>query len=172
MDCITSREASQIFWLHPNTLRHYADNFTFESYRTKSGHRHYNVDAYLGLQKNLSVSAIVESVVTNKMFMLTDKSSSCKPIIPKSKLSKTLAVNSTISIKGLNPYWDAQCKEINSKLWLPTKIAWQDSSSHLFHSLSNKMVEGSWFSSKLIYPLRRGLPLTYSAFVTNSVASF
>ena len=51
MGYITSREASQILGLHPNTLRHYADNGTIESYRTKSGHRRYNVDAYLGLQK-------------------------------------------------------------------------------------------------------------------------
>jgi predicted site-specific integrase-resolvase len=51
MSYITSKEASQTLGLHPNTLRLYADNGTIESYRTKSGHRRYNVDAYLGLQK-------------------------------------------------------------------------------------------------------------------------
>ena len=51
MNYVTSREASKILGLHPNTLRHYADNGTIESYRTKSGHRRYNVEAYLGLQK-------------------------------------------------------------------------------------------------------------------------
>ena len=51
MKYVTGREASKLLGLHPNTLRHYADNGTIESYRTKSGHRRYNVDAYLGLQK-------------------------------------------------------------------------------------------------------------------------
>jgi len=53
MNYVTSREASEILGLHPNTLRCYADNFTLESYRTKSGHRRYNVDSYLGLQKEV-----------------------------------------------------------------------------------------------------------------------
>jgi predicted site-specific integrase-resolvase len=48
---VTSKEASKLLGLHPNTLRHYADNGTIETYRTKSGQRRYNVEAYLGLQK-------------------------------------------------------------------------------------------------------------------------
>jgi predicted site-specific integrase-resolvase len=51
MNYVASREASEILGLHPNTLRSYADNGTIEFYRTKSGHRRYNVDSYLGLQK-------------------------------------------------------------------------------------------------------------------------
>jgi predicted site-specific integrase-resolvase len=51
---VTSKEASKLLGLHPNTLRHYADNGTIETYRTKSGQRRYNVEAYLGLQKQSS----------------------------------------------------------------------------------------------------------------------
>ncbi|MEN8216170.1 MAG: IS607 family transposase [Pseudomonadota bacterium] len=51
MKYVTSKQASKQLGLHPNTLRLYADNGTIESYRTKSGHRRYNVEAYLGLQK-------------------------------------------------------------------------------------------------------------------------
>ena len=46
---VTSKQASKELGLHPNTLRDYADNGTIESYRTKSGQRRYNVEAYLGL---------------------------------------------------------------------------------------------------------------------------
>ncbi|KHD05830.1 DNA invertase [Candidatus Thiomargarita nelsonii] len=48
---VTSKEASKLLGLHPNTLRHYADNGSIETYRTKSGQRRDNVEAYLGLQK-------------------------------------------------------------------------------------------------------------------------
>jgi len=51
MNYVTSKEATKTLGLHPNTLRCYADNGTIESFRTKSGQRRYNVDAYLGLQK-------------------------------------------------------------------------------------------------------------------------
>jgi len=52
MKYLPSREASKILGLHPNTLRTYADNGTIESYKTESGQRRYNVQAYLGLQKH------------------------------------------------------------------------------------------------------------------------
>lgn len=51
MKYLPSREASKLLGLHPNTLRTYADNGTIESYKTESGQRRYNVEAYLGLQK-------------------------------------------------------------------------------------------------------------------------
>ena len=51
MKYVTGREASKLLGLHLNTLRHYADNGTIEAYKTKSGHRRYNVESYLGLQK-------------------------------------------------------------------------------------------------------------------------
>ncbi|MEN8214943.1 MAG: MerR family DNA-binding transcriptional regulator [Pseudomonadota bacterium] len=51
MNYVSSKQASKIFGLHPNTLRAYADNGTIESYRTESGQRRYNVEAYLGQQK-------------------------------------------------------------------------------------------------------------------------
>jgi predicted site-specific integrase-resolvase len=52
MKYLPSREASKILGLHPNTLRTYADNGTIEFYKTESGQRRYNVEAYLGLQKH------------------------------------------------------------------------------------------------------------------------
>ncbi|MEN8215597.1 MAG: IS607 family transposase [Pseudomonadota bacterium] len=55
MKYVSSKKASQQLGLHPNTLRHYADNGTIKFYRTESGQRRYNVEAYLGfLQKQTS----------------------------------------------------------------------------------------------------------------------
>ncbi|MEN8216250.1 MAG: IS607 family transposase [Pseudomonadota bacterium] len=51
MKYVSSKQASKILGLHPNTLRAYADNGTIEFYRTESGQRRYNVEAYLGQQK-------------------------------------------------------------------------------------------------------------------------
>ncbi|MEN8219806.1 MAG: MerR family DNA-binding transcriptional regulator [Pseudomonadota bacterium] len=51
MKYVSSKQASKQLGLHPNTLRHYADNGTIEVYRTESGQRRYNVEAYLGQQK-------------------------------------------------------------------------------------------------------------------------
>jgi len=52
---VTSKEASKQLGLHPNTLGHYADNGTIKSYRTESGQKRYNVEAYLGLQQQTSI---------------------------------------------------------------------------------------------------------------------
>ncbi len=41
--------------------------------------------------------------------------------MPKS--SKTSEVDSTISVKGLNPYWNEQCEEINSKFAHKDRLA-------------------------------------------------
>ena len=106
---------------------------------------------------------IAESQVQNNERTSKDKSQ-------KPKLSKTLAVDSTISIKGLKPYWDAQCEVNSSKLWLPIKTDLHGLDLNSLNGLSNKVVEGSWFSSKLIYPQSKNLQTTYSAFFTSSVA--
>jgi predicted site-specific integrase-resolvase len=54
MKYLPSREACRILSIHPNTLRRYADNGTIEFFKTESGQRRYNVEAYLGLQQQTS----------------------------------------------------------------------------------------------------------------------
>ena len=51
MSYVNGKQASKILGLHQNTLRAYADNGTIISYRTKAGHRRYNIEAYLGHQQ-------------------------------------------------------------------------------------------------------------------------
>jgi putative transposase len=81
--------------------------------------------------------------------------------------SKTSAAASIISVKGLKPYWNAQCKVISSKLWLPIKTVLQDLDSTSSNGLLNVALEKSWFSSRLIYPQNRRSQQTYSAFFTS-----
>ncbi len=54
MKYLPSREACRILSIHPNTLRRYADNGTIEFFKTESGQRRYNVEAYLGLRQQTS----------------------------------------------------------------------------------------------------------------------
>jgi len=114
-------------------------------------------------------SAIVASPAINKKTIYNAKSLIWRTNTQKPKLSKTLAVDSTISVKGLNPYWTEQSKARSSNLWLPTKTASQDENAFLqdtqsckSHKLSNQAVEKSWFSSKIIYPQNKNLLPTYS----------
>jgi len=100
-------------------------------------------------------SAIAESQVQNNETILKDKFNSCESSTQEPKSSKTLEVDSTISVVGLNPYWNEQCAENNSKLWLPTETDSQDLDSSLLNGLSKKTVEKSWFSSRLIFPQNR-----------------
>jgi DNA-binding transcriptional MerR regulator len=180
MKYLTSREASKILGLHPNTLRTYAENGTIESFRTESGHRRYNVESYLGLQKKEFITLCYCRVSSPKqrdylnrqVEFMQSKYPEAETLFfaMRDQSSKTSAAASIISVKGLKPYWDAQCKVISSKLWLPIKTALQDSDSTLSNGLLNKAVEKSWFSSRLIYPQSRSSQLTYSAFFTYSVA--
>jgi putative transposase len=119
-------------------------------------------------KKNLSPSAIAESQAQNSEMTSKDKLSSCNRNTQKLKSSKMSAADSTISVKGLKPYWNAQCEVISSKLWLPIKIALQDSDSTLSNGLLSGAVEKSWFSSRLICPQNRNSQQTFSAFFTSS----
>jgi len=105
----------------------------------------------LNCQNQPKQSVIVESQASNKGTILKDKSQ---------KPKKTSVVDSTISIAGLNPYWNAQCEVINSKLWLPIK--------GLDSSLFSKTLDGSWFSNQLIVSQNNNLPTIFSAFFMSS----
>ncbi len=110
-----------------------------------------------------TLSVIVVSGAPNFDPISKDKSNLCDKNTQKPKSSKISFATSTISVKGLNPYWDEQCEEINSKLWLPIKTGSHVLDLSSSNGLSNKSLGKSWFSSKLIFPLRPSLPTTYSA---------
>ena len=51
MGYVPSRDAAKALGVHPNTLRVWADNGTLKHIRTASGQRRYDVDDYLGKNK-------------------------------------------------------------------------------------------------------------------------
>jgi len=109
-----------------------------------------------------TLSVIVVSGAPNFDPISKDKSNLCDKNTQKPKSSKISFATSTISVKGLNPYWDEQCEEINSKLWLPIKTGSHVLDLNSSNGLSNKALGKSWFSSKLIFPQSKSLPTTYS----------
>jgi len=52
---VTSREACKQLGLHPNTLRKLADNAKIKYYKTESGQRRYDIEAYLGIVRKRTV---------------------------------------------------------------------------------------------------------------------
>jgi hypothetical protein len=80
----------------------------------------------------------------------TDKLRSCESTTRKPKLSKTSDLGSTSSGRGLMPFWNKRCQELTSSLWLPTEIDFADSALNSFNLSSNKMVDRSWFSTKIL----------------------
>jgi len=55
MKYYTSREASKILDVHPNTLRKWADDGTIETIKTASGQRRYNLEQYAKVGKLATV---------------------------------------------------------------------------------------------------------------------
>jgi putative transposase len=113
------------------------------------------------ISKNIQ-SATVGSVALNKKMTSTNKSNSCKKNIQNQKSYQISDLESTTKEKDLTPYWNGQCKEINSKLWLPTKTALQGLDLNLSNQLSKKMVEKSWFSTELNYHHKKNLQKIFS----------
>ncbi len=77
---------------------------------------------------------------------------------------------STISVKGLNPYWDDACVERSSKLWLPTETdsSVLDLTSSIGLLLNS--VDQSWFSTKLYENQNKNSPKIYSPSFMYSLA--
>lgn len=100
-------------------------------------------------QKDQKSSVIVEFPLKNKKMILQDKLSLCEKISQIPRSSKISEVDSTLNEKDLKPYWTDLSKEINSLLWLPTKIALQDLDQKSSNIFSQKMVGNSWFSTEL-----------------------
>jgi len=98
----------------------------------------------------------------SKKTTLKDKSNLCGNDSLIMKLSETLGVDSTITVKGLNPYWEESLTEKSLKLWLPTETVLQGLGMNLSNTSFSKTVENSWFSvKKLSTPQKESLQKTY-----------
>ncbi len=63
---------------------------------------------------------------------------------------QTLEVVSTLNEKDLKPYWNESCKDISSKLWLPTVIDLQEQDLNLSNGSSNQVEVVSNHWSKIV----------------------
>ena len=117
-------------------------------------------------------SAIVECLVPNKGMILTGKLSICEnnTLMPKS--SKKSEAESISNVKGCAGYWNEQCAEMSSHLWLPTETVLQDLGQTSSSSFSTKMARSSWFSMKFHFPPKKNLQGTCSQFYTYFHAGF
>ena len=108
---------------------------------------------------------IARLVKKNKQTTSRPKWHTYKNTTSKRRSSKTTAVVSPSSEKGLEPYWNASCEAINSALLLPIGIDSPDSAEKSYSSWSNKTVAKSWFSTKLFsVPRRKNLLPIFSQF--------
>lgn len=116
----------------------------------------------------LPLSATQESPLLSKKTISKDKQSSSKKNTPSPKSSKTSALGSISNEKAFKPYWNDLCPGLNSKLWLPTETALQDSDSTSLTSLHQLMAEKSWFSIKSWTPLKKNSQRIFSQSFTTS----
>jgi putative transposase len=95
-----------------------------------------------------SVSA--ESPPRPKKTTSKGKSNKCHGFSPDRKSSEISDLALTGNALDLGPYWNEQCKEINSTLWLPIGTDWLDSSPSLSQCSTHIMGGQSWFSTKVL----------------------
>lgn len=113
-----------------------------------------------------------ESVQANNNRASTRKSVSCSNGILTQNLSVTLPLLSTLNEKDCKPYWNLQCSDIQSMLWLPQKIDSPDLDSSLSRDSLNYRVDESKFWMIRMTPLNHSIQqsllvsLPHSATVT------
>jgi len=86
---------------------------------------------------------------------LVHKSVSCLNNTLMPNLSVTLPVLSILNEKDCKPYWNPQCSEIQSTLWLPRRIDSQDLDLSLSDGWLNYQVDKSRFWTTRISPVKR-----------------
>jgi putative transposase len=137
--------------------------------KTKQGKGYLMLSPTCGVQLELPLFVIAESVLPNKKTILNDKSNICESNSLMPKLSKTSVVDLTSKEKVFAPYWTDLFEEISSKLLLPVGIDCADSDSSYFNTWLNKTVENSWFSTKLFTVQNQNSPPIFSPSFTSSL---
>jgi putative transposase len=117
-------------------------------------------------------SAIAGSRAENSETISQDKSPSCGKSSRKRRSSKTSAPASTSRGADCVPYWNDQCAEISSALWLPTETVYAASDSILFASSSSGPEAKSWFSTtRKQAPTKSLLTISYQSSTSSLAAS-
>lgn len=109
-----------------------------------------------------------ELAQANKSLVSTRKNVSCSNGILTQNLSVTLPVLSTLNEKECKPFWNQQCSDIQSTLWLPQKTDLQGLVSSLSNGLLNYQVDESKSWMTRITPLNRSTLLNLSVLLPRS----
>src|SRR4030042_4128405 len=99
--------------------------------------------------QNPVLYVIPELVPLNKEMILQDRLSICGDNFQKQKSSKTSDLALILKERVCSQSWKDACGEIQSHLLSPTEIDCADLVTKSSSILSIKMVEKSWFSTKL-----------------------
>lgn len=121
------------------------------------------------VQPHLPWFATAELALQSSETTSTDKLPICNRSTQNVKSSETLVAASTSKEKDCVPYWTDFCKEISSRLLLPTATASQGLDSSLFSIWSSPTVENSWFSTQLYTHQNRSLQQIFSQSSTSSL---
>ena len=111
----------------------------------------------MSLSRNKKGSAMLESAQASKNQALIRKSVSCSTGILTQNLSVTLPALSTLNEKACKPFWNTQCSDIQSTLWLPQKTASPAQGLNSSNISLNYQVDRSKYWMIKIKPLK---PLT------------
>jgi transposase len=109
-----------------------------------------------------------ELAQASKSRVSTRKSISCSNGILTQNLSVTLPVLSTLNERGCKPFWNQQCSDIQSTLWLPQKTDSQGQVLNSSNGLLNYQVAESKSWMTRITPLNRSTPLNLSVLLPRS----
>lgn len=109
-------------------------------------------------------SVIVEYLLKSSPMTCIAKSPICNPCIRTQKFLPTLVQVSITKEKEFKPYWTESCKEISSRLWLPTKTALLGLDSNSSNTLLTSAVEKSWFSTTIQQTLTQNSQRIFSQF--------
>ena len=120
-----------------------------------------------GVRENM-LCAIEECQAENKKTTSQDKSCICEKHTQTLTSFKTLEADSTSKEKDLTPFYNDLCKEISSRLLSHTEIGCADSDSNSLNPCLSKMVEKSWFSTKLNFHHNKNSQKTCLQFFTSS----
>ena len=162
MAYLPGRKAAALLGIHQNTLRRYSDQGIIPSFKTASGQRRYDVEAFLrnGSERHTICYCRVSS--HKQKIDLLRQVQFMQEQFPMPTSSPTSAEASTGNAKDSSPYWNDFTKEISSVLWLPTATDSRGSDSNSSNGLHTKTEEASWFSITRTQAPSPNLPRIFS----------
>jgi hypothetical protein len=98
---------------------------------------------------------IVEFLLVVRKMILKDKFNICHLNIQDIKLSQILDQELISKEKVLKPFWNQSSLEMSKKLWLPTKIDYQDLGLNYSSGCFQNIKSNSWFSIERFQTMKK-----------------